>query len=82
MSNILIYSNAPWAPSGYGTQTAVWAKRFQSLGHNVAIAAFHGLQGAPLNWENGIVVYPGSARRTRGRRTSCPATTATTRLTC
>ena len=60
MSNILWYSNSPWAPSGYGTQTAVWAKRFQSLGHNVAIAAFHGLQGAPLNWENGIVVYPGS----------------------
>ena len=60
MSNLLIYSNSPWAPSGYGTQTAQVTKGFTALGHKVAIAAFHGLQGAPLAWEGGVTVYPGS----------------------
>ena len=60
MSNLLIFSNAPWAPSGYGTQTAQVTRGFTSLGHRVAIAAFHGLHGAPLAWENGVTVYPGS----------------------
>ena len=59
MSNTLIYSNSPWAPSGYGTQTAQLAKGLRSLGHNPAVAAFHGLHGAPIVWE-GITVYPGS----------------------
>jgi glycosyltransferase involved in cell wall biosynthesis len=30
------------------------------LGHEVAIAAFHGLAGSPLMWTDGILVYPGS----------------------
>jgi len=30
------------------------------MGHEVAIAAFHGLQGVPLNW-HGFTVFPGSA---------------------
>ena len=59
MSNVLVYSNAPWCPSGYGTQAALMARKFRGLGHNVAVAAFHGLHGTPLNWE-GITVYPGS----------------------
>ena len=59
MSNILIYSNGPHCPSGYGTQTAIWSRKFQSLGHNVAVAAFHGLQGAPISFD-GVTVYPGS----------------------
>lgn len=59
MSNVLIYSNSPWAPSGYGTQTAQLAKGLRSLGHNPAVASFHGLHGAPIVWD-GITVYPGS----------------------
>ena len=59
MSNLLIYSNSPWCPSGYGQQTAIWARRFASLGHNVAVATFHGLQGSPIGWD-GITVFPGS----------------------
>jgi glycosyltransferase involved in cell wall biosynthesis len=57
---ILWYSNAPWCGSGYGQQTELWAKKFTEMGHDVAIAAFHGLQGVPLNW-HGLTVYPGSA---------------------
>jgi glycosyltransferase involved in cell wall biosynthesis len=57
---ILWYSNAPWAPTGYGQQTNLWVPRLQAAGHEVAIASFHGLQGIPINWE-GMTVYPGSS---------------------
>lgn len=56
---ILFFGNVPWAWSGYGTQLAQVVPRVASLGHDVAIAAFFGLHGAPLNWQ-GIMVYPGS----------------------
>ena len=56
---ILIFGNAAWAFSGYGTQAAQLAPRLRSAGHDVAMAAFHGLHGAPL-WWNGILIYPGS----------------------
>lgn len=59
MSNILIFGNAPWCPSGYGVQAALLAKKLPGLGHSTAVAAFHGLHGTPLNWE-GVKVYPGS----------------------
>ena len=56
---VLWYSNAPWAATGYGQQTALNVPRLQALGHDVAVAAFHGLQGVPLHW-GGMTVYPGS----------------------
>jgi FkbM family methyltransferase len=62
---ILLSSNAPWAPTGYGQQTALWALRLKSLGHEVAIAAFYGLDGARTTW-NGIPVYPGGFDGTGG----------------
>lgn len=54
---ILIHANAPWVPSGYGQQCAIWAPRFRELGHDVAISAFYGLRGGMLDWQ-GIPVYP------------------------
>jgi glycosyltransferase involved in cell wall biosynthesis len=54
---ILWSSNAPWAPSGYGQQTALFAPRLAALGHDVAISAVWGLEGAGLEW-NGLRVYP------------------------
>ncbi|MBX5461636.1 MAG: glycosyltransferase family 4 protein [Steroidobacteraceae bacterium] len=54
---ILIHSNAPWAPTGYGQQTGLFAERFQRLGHDVAISATWGLHGAQLEW-HGMRVYP------------------------
>jgi glycosyltransferase involved in cell wall biosynthesis len=56
----LWYSNAPWVGTGYGQQTAIQVPRLQSLGHDVAVASFHGLQGVPLQW-GGMTVYPGSS---------------------
>lgn len=54
---ILWHSNAPWVPSGYGQQTALFVPRIASLGHEVAVSSIHGLQGGPIEW-NGHTVYP------------------------
>lgn len=50
-------SNAPWCRTGYGTQTEIWVPRLAELGHDMAIFAFHGLQGGMIDWQ-GIPVYP------------------------
>lgn len=54
---ILWHSNAPWSPTGYGQQTALFAPRIRDLGHEVAISAFFGLEGGMIKWE-GMTVYP------------------------
>lgn len=59
---ILIHSNAPWAGSGYGTQTAILAKRLPGLGHEVVCSAMNGLDGRPLDWE-GTLVLPSGMRQ-------------------
>lgn len=60
-SKILWHSVAPWATTGYGIQTALFATRMAKAGHDVAISAFYGLGGAALEWE-GMQVYPGDDR--------------------
>jgi glycosyltransferase involved in cell wall biosynthesis len=55
---ILWASNAPWARTGYGCQTALVCERLVADGHDVAIAANYGLQGASTRWR-GIEVLPG-----------------------
>jgi glycosyltransferase involved in cell wall biosynthesis len=54
---IIILGNAPWVPSGYGEQIGLLAPRLRALGHEVACAANHGLQGMVSLW-NGIPVFP------------------------
>ena len=54
---ILWVGNAPWSPSGYGNQASLFVPRFQEAGHEVAIAANWGLQGAATEW-NGITMFP------------------------
>lgn len=56
LRTILVHSNAPWVPSGYGQQVALLAPRL-ARHTEVAISAFHGLQGARLDWR-GIEVLP------------------------
>src|SRR6185312_11343510 len=48
---VLWHSNAPWSPSGYGQQTALWVPRIAAMGHEVAISAFYGHEGAPGEWQ-------------------------------
>lgn len=54
---ILWHSNAPWASTGYGQQTALTTTLIQEVGHDVAISAFWGLGGRKLEW-NGMPVFP------------------------
>ncbi len=57
LMKILWHSN--WnVPTGYGQQTELWVPRIASLGHEVAISAFHGLNGGMTTWR-GHTVYPG-----------------------
>jgi hypothetical protein len=55
--NVLFFSNAPWCPTGYGTQTAQVVPRMKRDGHRVAISCNYGLQGMRTVWE-GIPIYP------------------------
>lgn len=50
-------SNAPWATTGYGTQTAQVTSRMAADGHHVAIAANYGLEATVTEFE-GMKVYP------------------------
>lgn len=58
MSSIIWHSTAPWAPSGYGNQTAIWTRKLIEMGHEVAISSYWGLSGSPTEW-HGIPVLPG-----------------------
>ena len=54
---ILIHSNGPMVPSGYGRQVKLLAPRLKAAGHDVAISAFYGLSGSAITWE-GIPILP------------------------
>ena len=53
----LMASNAPWAPTGYGTQTRQLLTRMRDDGHHCAVAANYGLEATMTTWE-GIDVFP------------------------
>ncbi len=48
---------SPWTGTGYGMQTGLFTPRIKRLGHDIAISAFYGIQGAIQYWR-GIKVYP------------------------
>ncbi len=52
-----IISNAPWAATGYGTQTKQLALRMIRDGHSMAVSNNYGLEATSTVWE-GIEVYP------------------------
>jgi hypothetical protein len=54
---IMWFSNAPWAGTGYGTQTAQAIRHFMADGHKVAVSANYGLQAMQTIWED-IPIYP------------------------
>ncbi len=56
---ILWHSVAPWAPTGYGTQTALFAPRINSLPNtDLAISSGWGLTGFHTRWGD-LDIYPG-----------------------
>ncbi len=58
MSKVVWHSCSPWAPSGYGQQTAIWIRKLKEMGHEVIVSSYWGLSGSPTQWE-GITVLPG-----------------------
>lgn len=54
---VLMVSNSPWAPTGYGTQTKQLISRMHRDGHKIAVAANYGLEATQTEWE-GIPVLP------------------------
>lgn len=57
MTKLLFHSNAPWAPTGYGAQTGLFAPLLAEK-YDLSISSFYGLEGARIIWNN-IPVYPG-----------------------
>lgn len=57
---ILWVSNAPWASTGYGQQTALMLPRLRDAGHDVACMANYGLHGSRMDWD-GFTIYPAGA---------------------
>lgn len=63
---ILFSSNGPHVGTGYGAQTALAVPRLSALGHDMAVFAWYGVQGAPLNYgfsyrgeTHNALMYPG-----------------------
>ena len=59
---ILWHSNAPWAPTGYGRQTALFAPLLAKH-YDLFLSANYGLDAAPIMWRN-IPVMPGLGQTT------------------
>lgn len=63
---MLIHSNSPWVPSGYGKQSLHAGRMLLELGHDVSYSAFSGLGGQPITWQvpgiegrkGQVAVYP------------------------
>jgi glycosyltransferase involved in cell wall biosynthesis len=55
-------SNAPWAATGYGEQTAQVTQRLKNDGHDVGIFSNYGLEGAASEWQ-GMRVWPRGAEQ-------------------
>ena len=57
---ILIHSNGPHVPSGYGKQARHAGLILRDLGHEVAFSCLSGLGGQPIRWE-GYTLFPAGA---------------------
>lgn len=54
---VLIHSNGPHVPSGYGKQARYAGQILRDLGHEVAFSCFSGLGGQPIRWD-GYTLFP------------------------
>ena len=57
---LLWHSVAPWCPTGYGQQTAIFAPKIAALDeYDVSLSSGFGLEGSHIRW-GGLIVYPGA----------------------
>ncbi len=54
---ILIHSNGPMEPTGYGLQVRQLLPRLRELGHEPIVSAFSGLHGSAITWA-GTTILP------------------------
>jgi glycosyltransferase involved in cell wall biosynthesis len=54
---ILIHSNGPMVPTGYGRQVKLFLPKLKELGHEVAVSAFYGVSGSPITYD-GTTIFP------------------------
>jgi glycosyltransferase involved in cell wall biosynthesis len=59
MRKILWVGNTPWSPTGYGTQARAFFPLLKQAGWTVFNQANYGLQGAPLNTANAVILPRG-----------------------
>lgn len=59
MTRFLWESNAPWAGTGYGSQTKLLLPALKQLGHDPQCFAFYGLLGGTIDYD-GYKVWPNS----------------------
>lgn len=57
---VLIHSNGPHVPSGYGKQARYAGRILRDLGHQVAFSCLSGLSGQPIRWD-GYTLLPSGA---------------------
>ncbi len=55
---IIIFSNAPWCGSGYGTQAAFFMRMFSKYGIKHHVACQYGLRGGMQKTAEGVTFYP------------------------
>jgi len=56
--HLLFFTNAPWAPTGYGQQAAQLVPLMVQAGVNVTIAANYGLEAVSTDWQPGVQILP------------------------
>jgi glycosyltransferase involved in cell wall biosynthesis len=54
---ILIHSNSPTVPSGYGIQAKLMMQQLKAHGYRVACSCLTGLGGSPIRWD-GMTLFP------------------------
>lgn len=59
---ILWYSNAPWAPTGYGNQTGLMCAYLTKLGHEMTVMSNFGMMGTRLEIQ-GVKILPNGRER-------------------
>lgn len=59
---ILIASNGPNVPTGYGVPVKNLIPYFKAMGHTVAVQAFYGIQGGSVNYGD-VMIYPGQVEQ-------------------
>lgn len=59
---IMLHSNSPATPSGYGIQARLLGRQLLAAGHQVGVSAFNQPMGMVMEWE-GMTIMPGGQLR-------------------